>query len=197
MSKFILKMPVLARLSRVCDAGKIIRLEYLHNYLYGISTDETIACVEFLGESAHSDEKCELILTEELQTLINKYGDSDNEVVVETIPEVATGSLKCAGHVETSCFYWGESTFLDNWKHWLVPPASCSKGFMFWNVYQVQRLFEASPTGELVFPEFFDSSKPVLIRDINDSNWVGVFIPQADTKQIIKGANRPEWWPYD
>ena len=67
MSKFILNMPVLARLSRVCDAGKIIRLEYTRNHLYGISSDETIACVEFLGESAHPDEKCDLILTEELQ----------------------------------------------------------------------------------------------------------------------------------
>lgn len=196
MSKFILNMPVLARLSRVCDAGKIIRLEYTRNHLYGISSDETIACVEFLGESAHPDEKCDLILTEELQTLINKYGDSDNEVVIETIPEVATGSLSCAGHVETSCFSWGESSFLDDWKKWLLPPVTFSKGAMFWNVYQVQRLFEASPTGELVFPEYFDSSKPVIIRDINDSNWVGVFIPQADVKQIIKGANRPEWWPY-
>lgn len=197
MSKFILKMPVLARLSRVCDAGKIIRLEYLHNKLYGISSDGTIACVEFLGESAHPDEKCDLILTDELQALLNKHGDSDNEVVVETIPEIAAGTIRCNDDSASACFYWGESSFLDNWTDWLVPAVSESTGFMFWNVYQVQRLFECSPTGELVFPEHFDSSKPVIIRDVNDSAWVGVFIPQADTKQIIKPATQPDWWPND
>lgn len=195
MSKFILKMPVLARLSRVCEAGKIIRLEYLHNKMYGISTDGTIACVEFLGEVAHKDEKCDLILTDKLQAFFNKLGDSENDVVVETIPEIAQGTIACNGFIETDCFYWGESSFLDNWTDWLVPATDTSTGFMFWNVYQVQRLFECSPTGELVFPEHFDCSKPVIIRDVNDSAWTGVFIPQADTKQIIKQASRPEWWP--
>lgn len=194
MSKIILKLQNLSRLSKICENNFAIRFEILNHKVYGIASNDSVGIVEFLGESDDMDGVCHIIINDKLAEYIKNNLYSETNVIIETIPEIATGTLTCGDFLETSCFIWPESTPLDNWKSWLVPDTDKSTGFMFWNVYQVQKLFEASPSGDLVFPEFFDSSKPVLIRDNNDSRWAGFFIPKAKTKQVVKPATKPDWW---
>ena len=57
----------------------------------------------------------------------------------------------------------------------------------------IETLWRVSPTGELVFPEVIDANKPVIVRDVNDDNWIGVFIPSIEGKRIVKPATLPEW----
>ncbi len=194
MSKIILKMPNLVRLSKVAGCNYPIRLEIFNYNIYAVTSNESVAIIEYLGESQDFNDVVYIKINEKLDDFIKHNAYSDAEIVIETIPEIATASLKCDDFLETSCFIWPESELLNNWKEWIVPGVPESKGFMFWNVYQVQTLFEASPSGELVFPEHFDSSKPVLIRDVNDSRWIGFFIPKGKTKQFLFPAKKPDWW---
>lgn len=64
---------------------------------------------------------------------------------------------------------------------------------MFWDTYQVLKLFESSPSGQITFPAVINSSKPVLLRDVTDSDWLGVFIPTAKDDKKAKAAELPEW----
>lgn len=187
-------MPNLLRLSKVAGCNYPIRLEIFNYNIYAVTSNESVAIVEYLGESQDFNDVVYIKINEKLDDFIKHNAYSDAEIVIETIPEIATASLKCDDFLETSCFIWPESELLNNWKEWIVPGVPESKGFMFWNVYQVQTLFEASPSGELVFPEHFDSSKPVLIRDVNDSRWIGFFIPKGKTKQFLFPAKKPDWW---
>jgi hypothetical protein len=68
---------------------------------------------------------------------------------------------------------------------------------MYWDLFQIEALIKSSPSGGVVFPEFIDSSKPVMIRDSLKPNWAGVFIPdvsKGSTKH--KPAEIPEWWAF-
>ena len=198
MSKIILKSSVLYRFSTLYKLekkdGHLIRFEIFNNKLYGIASNGDVAVVEYLGESPETNSCCFIIPSASVMNFAQQCRYSDSDVVIETIPEIASGTLMCDSFMETRCFYWGESTFLENWKDWFVDPPNESQGFMFWNMFQIQCLFEASPTGELVFPKVFDCSKPVPIRDINNSNWVGFFIPTPKDKMVLKPVEKPDWW---
>jgi len=198
MSKIIFKTPVLYRLSRLYEAGKkqenIIRFEVYKGKLYAIGTNGAVSTVEYLGESSETDMVCHINLNNKMMKIADDYRYSDTDISIELIPEIASGTLVCDRTMETSCFYWPESTFLNDWKDWFVELPNESSGFMFWNLYQIQCLYEASPSGELIFPAFFDSSKPVPVQDANNPNWFGFFIPSPKVKNGLKPVEKPEWW---
>lgn len=67
---------------------------------------------------------------------------------------------------------------------------------MIINAESIANLGYASPSGSLVFPETIDGSKPVVVRDLHEPNWFGLFLPTCfDEGKRIKrpGAIYPEW----
>ena len=67
---------------------------------------------------------------------------------------------------------------------------------MITNAYAVADLGFASPSGVLVFPEVIDGSKPVIVHDRDDPNWIGMFMPLVfeDGKRVKRpAATYPEW----
>lgn len=81
---------------------------------------------------------------------------------------------------------WGD------WRNLLPEPPTSQKGVMFWSLPEMIALNQASPSGTIVFPTFINSDYPVLVRDQNDENWLGLFMPSSADRNE-EPAEIPEW----
>lgn len=156
-----------------------------------IASNEIIACVKYLKGSFGTDEIIYIKVDENFRERMKFDSKFSTSVILETVPEFGLATLKTDKDISESLIYLDE-TFYDEWRSWFVE-SSENKGFMFWDTYQIIKLFECSPSGQITFPAVINSSKPVLLRDITDSEWVGVFIPTAKDDKKSKPAELPEW----
>jgi hypothetical protein len=88
---------------------------------------------------------------------------------------------------------------LVEWRKWAPEkPVKATKGAMFWNTENIIAIGKSSPSGRVLFPEFIDATKPVVIRDVTDDNWLGIFMPnravEGETITYSEGAKLPEWF---
>jgi hypothetical protein len=167
-----------------------IKIEITNGRGYLIGTDETVACVEYLGEVNNADDSCYIKVDDKkIETEVNFGGT----FTFETIPDLAMGSVTTTSGQDCSEFIiWPDESPLKNWKKWFTI-SNESHGFIYCDLMRLVTLWEISPSGEIVFPEVINSDEPVIIRDINDPNWIGVFMPVTDSRDIMKPATLPEW----
>lgn len=66
------------------------------------------------------------------------------------------------------------------WRKLPPEPIKASKGALAMKVTSVMLLGEASPSGEIILPAFFDAGQTVIVRDRYDSDWLGMFTPHLD-----------------
>jgi len=191
MSKIVIKSEDLYRFSKLVDNEEYIRIEIKDRKAFMIASNEIIACVKYLKGSFGTDEIIYIKVDENFRERMKFDSKFSTSVILETVPEFGLATLKTDKDISESLIYLDE-TFYDEWRSWFVE-SSENKGFMFWDTYQIIKLFECSPSGQITFPAVINSSKPVLLRDITDSEWVGVFIPTAKDDKKSKPAELPEW----
>lgn len=72
-----------------------------------------------------------------------------------------------------------------------------SKNAMHWYADGLRGLFNAAPSGRVLFPEHFDASEAVILRDPVDPNWCGLFLPtirDSDKPSMtMDAATLPDW----
>lgn len=201
MSKFIVKANVLNRMSKIPvffepttseDLKKqirTIRLEIKSGKMFAVATNQQVAAVEYLGETKEPDDVCYLRLECEF------LNETEGLITVETIPEIALSTALHGAKLVNDCCLWFDNNIMDNWRSWIGKQSGKHKGFMFWELYHIQTLFEASPSGKIVFPEDIDASEPVVLRDSENENWVGLFVPDQRPGEIkCEPAKLPDWW---
>lgn len=191
MSKIVIKSEDLYRFSKLVDNEEYIRIEIKDRKAFMIASNEIIACVKYLKGSFGTDEIIYIKVDENFRERMKFDSKFSTSVILETVPEFGLATLKTDKDISESLIYLDE-TFYDEWRSWFVE-SSENKGFMFWDTYQIIKLFECSPSGQITFPAVINSSRPVLLRDITDSEWVGVFIPTAKDDKKSKPAELPEW----
>lgn len=92
--------------------------------------------------------------------------------------------------------YFGEVSA--DWDRWAsivggaVTPAEKPRGGMYWDVAGLETLVGSSPSGKVVFEEVIDTTRPTLIRDITDPNWIGLFNPH-NMRETYQPATMPAW----
>lgn len=178
---------------KVNDEIKCLRLELSTGKIILIGCNQYVACAELIAESNLPDEVCYIKVTEELTDYIRQEVEIGGYFEIETIPELAIASIKDSKNsTYNNVMIWSKNKTYDNWRKWFSTSDE-SKGFMYCTLYQVQTLFETSPTGEVVFPEILNNNEPVIIRDVNSDKWVGTFIPTYDGRKVLKPAKLPEW----
>lgn len=201
MTKFTIKSDILQRFTslyksldpKAPEDLKVLRIEISNGKIMLIGCNQYVACVELIGESKDHDEVCHIKINNSFIDSINKEVNIAGIYTFETLPELAISSVSTSdGDKFNDFIIWPDNSPLDNWRDWFTMSES-KKGFMFCTLYQIQTLFETSPSGEIVFPEMIDSKEPVIVRDVNISNWLGTFIPAFDGKKNIKPAELPEW----
>lgn len=113
-----------------------------------------------------------------------------NEMLRYTVAKSALGYVHPA-----NIGVWHDESDFDKWRSVVMrckEPAGANRGGMFWDADGIARLASASPSGAVVFEDIIDVSRPTLIRDVHDYNWLGVFNPWS-TEQSAAPAKLPSW----
>lgn len=175
-----------------------IRLENVDGVVLAIATNQKIAVIEKIGHTNQPNGIAHLVVNEQLinQCKNEKAYNSILDVIV--IPEIAVASATTMfgyNYPGNACIF-PNNTPMDNWRDWAhKEDIEQSNGAMYWNLTYMLMLNESCPSGEIVFPAYIDIDKPVVLRDINNDSWVGLFMP-ADSlgKPELKPAILPQWW---
>ena len=125
----------------------------------------------------------------------SKFHSKLTITVVEPL-KFATAKTTFGYSHNSNCSYWPDGpTDFDRWREVVMQaatPATKSSGGMFWLAEWVARLAKASPSGSVVFEENIDITRPTLVRDVEDYDWLGVFQPFSRGHQY-KPATLPSW----
>lgn len=207
MSIFTIKSSTLNRLANVCSffesstseemKSKIntVRLEIVKGKLLAIASNQKIGVIEYIGETEEPDGVAHLILSEGLICQLLIEAASDCSMTLTTIPEMAISTMQSSsGYSVSNCCYWWDDTPLKDWRGWGTEPAVENSGIMRWDLHYVESLMKSSPSNNVIFPEFIDVSKPVVLRDFYNPNWVGVFFAKKTGEEVTIPAELPEWW---
>lgn len=189
-----------------------VRVEYINGHGYAIATNSIIMAVQYLGEVTREFEfGISIVPIPALLAQCAIEKDFDGELTIDVINNdvVKFATVKTSfGYVQPgNCAYFppdglqrtpwiGPVHDVGGWKK--IIPAELpkkSKGFMFMNTEEIVNLGKAAPSGRLVFPNFIDSSIPVVVNDSVDPEWFGAFLPRED-KAIshMTPAILPEWF---
>lgn len=207
MTTFFIQTKRLYRLVSVCNfisshleesvKNKIttVLFENKNGMSYAVSTDSLIASVEFLGKTDKPDGSCYLILSDKLKEQLNKEYLTDHVISITTFPQMAISMLQStSGFNLSDCLHWWDDSELRNWRRWFPAPASKSSGVMYWDLFKIESLLRASPSGKVIFPSFIDASKPLMVRDYHNDNWMGVFMAQSPHMDEYEPAELPDWF---
>lgn len=209
---FSIKCQTFARLANICHffepstrqdiIQKIntLRIENKNGKSFAVATNEKIAVAEFLHTTEQPDGYVHVVLHPELikQCEIEMQYDSNLHFTVIQEIAVATATTDLGYTFPSNACYWFEDSPLNDWRNWFPEMQLAeSQGAMYWNANHLETLVKSSPSGQIAFPEFINTSNPVLLRDIKSPNWVGVFIPENTVGQITKAAILPDWWEHE
>lgn len=177
-----------------------VRLENKNGKCLAIATNVKIAVAEYIGPTTEPDSVCHVKLKDELMDYVRLLQGRNEMVVFTTIPEIgmSTAQVGTGGGFIGDVCYWFDSTPLNDWNSWFVEPPKQSSGIMCWDVFHVEALLQASPSGKVVFPEFINADRPVLLRDRYESQtWYGVFLPSdkltPDLRHEVQNCYMPDW----
>lgn len=207
--KFEIKCSTFIRLASVCnffdpstpvkdrEDFMTVRLEKVNGRTIAIATNRMIMAIELLPHFYPSpDEVCHVVLDPHLVNQCRFDSLLDATLTIETMPEIAlaTAYTSTGWKYHGNACYWRDKTEFDRWRD-VIPKKNVGKSqyIMTWNLPHIQALFESSPTGKVYFPRYIDASLPVVLRDMGDDSWVGVFIPSVDSKTRTVEAEMPEW----
>lgn len=170
-----------------------VRLENKGGKSYAVATNQKIAAVEYLGPTPHPDSFCHLKLP---IPRIDELARNNETATIMTIPQIAVSTLTTTGGFALNdVSYWFDETPLDSWRTWFNPNIyKNSQGAMYWDLFHLELLFQSSPSGKVIFPEFIQADKPVLLTDRENDKWLGAFIPNVyPTEKAVKPSKLPEW----
>lgn len=175
-----------------------VRLEIAGEKLLAIATNQKIAAIEKIAYvHGKTDEHMHVNLDPALINQCKAESFLDGYLTINTIPEIASAVAQTSSGwaFNGNPCHWFDDTPLDNWRDWIPDePVKKSEGIMMWNLHHVESLIASSPSGKVIFPEFINARKPLVMRDREDDNWVGVFIPKPHGEIQKTAAEIPEWW---
>lgn len=88
----------------------------------------------------------------------------------------------------------GQKNEFHDWRNWFEGGLSnFSQGNVFFDIEQLTTLATCSPSGSLVLPNFIDVSKPLIVKDPIEENWLGVFIARPEKNMNFDFGKLPEW----
>lgn len=180
---------------------KSVYIEHKDGNAVAIATNGKIAAIEFLGKVDFGNGSVNIIAD---PVLIQQCR---TEAAFNSVLAVSFNEVLKFGAAKTTLGYTypgnvavlADGSPFPQWRTWAPDkPVTKSKGAMFWNAEGIAALASSSPSGRVLFPEFIDATKPVVIRDITDENWFGLFMPNRNVDgEVItysEGAKLPEWF---
>lgn len=175
---------------------RCIRLENHNGNCIAIAANQKVAAIELIGKTKEPDGVVHVVIDEQILSACSNEHDT---LEVIAMPQLLMGTVKSMfgfQYVGNPCMFY-DSTVMDEWRTWSPKkPVTKSKGALFLNMNYIRLLNQSSPSGRLEFPLYIDVDQPVILRDIENPAWVGLFMPYPPVSNPyqIKGAELPEWW---
>lgn len=175
-----------------------IRLENYKGNLIAIATNQKIAAIEYISPTDQPDG---ILHVNPHQSLINiskeeKLYNSFIEFVL--IPEIHMASAKTmlGFQFQGNAYHFLKDTPLDDWRSWVSEETpKTNNSAMYWDLNHLILLNESSPSGRIIFPKIIDIDIPVVLRDANNPNWVGLFVGKTTPSENKKTITTlPKWW---
>ncbi len=176
---------------------KSLFIERVSSKLYAVATNVKIAAIEYLGENEGPDECTAIVIDQALIDQCKREIAFNGRMSIVANPLLNFTSIKttfgfvCPGNAMVQL---PEANNFNNWHTWFpdsIPTKS--HGAMFWNASLIHALAAASPTGGLRFPQYIDTTQPVVVRDQESEDWAGLFMPVPGENATVEPASLPEW----
>lgn len=202
--EFAIPCETLKRLAGIAgDNYRFIRLEHWAGNTVAIATNRKLSVIERVGSNPSNltgsihfpldpSIVAQCVQEAPFKSLIN--------ITVNPVLSYAVAKSTLGWSFQGNAMLNGESIefgHLNEWREWLPPKITKTAGAMFWNVDLIAQLAASSPSGRVVFPEFIDVSKPIVLRDFVDEKWVGIFMANRmlnnGTVEPATPATLPKW----
>ncbi len=199
MADFVIPCDTVVRLSNVIHSlpdniDPVFRCVRFDNGL-AVTTDRSFMAIEKIADfTGVFHMTVEPALIEQCRTEAAFNGTltvTVNDALQYAVAKTSLGYI----HPTNVGFYPSGANPFDRWREVVLQskePAAALIGGMFWDVDGLTRLATSSPSGRIVFEEKIDTTRPSLIRDINDHSWLGVFKPFTSDKSY-QPASLPSW----
>ena len=178
---------------------KSVYIEHKDGNAFAVATNRKIAAIEFLGKVEWGSGSVNITVDPAL------VAQCKTEAAFNSVLTVTFNDVLRFGAAKTTLGYAypgnaviaAENSPFHRWRDWTPDkPVTKSKGAMFWNAEEIAKLGASSPSGRILFPEFIDATKPVVVRDITDENWFRLFMPNrlagGEIITYTEGAQLPE-----
>jgi hypothetical protein len=175
---------------------RVVRLEHKGGKKYAVASDRKNAVVYLLGETDQPDGAFNIVADAAMIAACTNEIPFKGNLEIVAIPGVGASAKTTFGFVYSgNAVNFEDRTKLADWRT-LYEPIKKSRGAMFWNVAGISQLAAASISGSIRFPEFIDGGKPVIVRDVIDPNWYGLFMANrfVDGQSVeVEPATLPDW----
>lgn len=123
-------------------------------------------------------------------------GDADGELKVMVPGGMMAIISSNMGYIHSGDLLNKDTAQVDEMWRRAVPDElpTTHNGALFIDTSLLPLLGASSPSGRFAFPEFIDSTKPVIVRDVVDPDWFGVFHPKQTTASANTIAKLPGWF---
>lgn len=180
---------------------RCVRMERNKSHTFAIASNKKIGAVYYFGKTEGVDGAMHLVIDEKLRKQCETEKPFNSSINIIGIPAIgiATGKTTFGYEHPGNIATFPAETPLADWRVWARhEQIAASSGAMHWYLPDMQALNAASPSGHVIFPEFIDTNKPVLLRDEMDANWCGFFMSNIlnEKFEVIQAepAELPKWW---
>lgn len=213
--EFNIPCEVFARMSNASAIGpdenriglNTIRIEHYNSNIIVVATNAKVLAVQNVGTTTQPNSAVNVMRLPELIEQCLKEAPYDGTLTIVDIPEMKFATAKTSfgytypGNVSFTFPDDAAGPQLEPWNikgGWrsIVPTEQPKKsnGCMFMNVDRLVALGKAAPSQQLVFPNFIDYTKPVVVQDKVDKDWCGMFLPQTTLiNKDVEAAVIPDW----
>jgi len=177
---------------------KSVYIERENNELFAVVTNGKLVAIERIGASEGPDDRTAIAVDPVLIAQSRKEISFGSSLVIVANPALNYTTIKTTfgyQYPANAMVQLPAKNYFNTWREWApdeIPTASA--GAMYWNAASIAALATASPTGCICFPEFIDTNKPVVLRDIQSADWFGMFMPiPGNEGETAEPATVPEW----
>lgn len=151
-----------------------------------IATNRKIAAIEKIGKSSLDAMKMNVCVDEKLVEQCKTEVAFNSSVTFINNPMLKFISVKTSlGYVHSGnagIYATGENAF-ETWRDWFPDELPTEpNGGIFSNLENLALLASSSPTASVIFQEIIDNKKPVIVQDIHEPAWIGLFMPRPDAQ---------------
>ena len=160
----------------VTEAGDVI----------AVATNRKIAAIEKVGKSTIGVMKMNVCVDEKLVEQCKTeiaFNSSITFVNNEALKFISAKTSLGFVHSGNAGIYATEENAFETWRDWFPDEIPTEpNGGIFSNLENLALLASSSPTASVVFQEIIDNKKPVIVQDIHEPAWLGLFMPRPDAQ---------------